>query len=52
MNMDQHSQEFETLLELDHRHDELLERLDELDKRIEHVLAQWLSDRKPSSAAA
>jgi hypothetical protein len=33
------SNDLEALLELDARHDELLERLDELDKRIELVLA-------------
>jgi hypothetical protein len=50
--MDHSSQELDTLLELDHRHDELLERLEDLDKRIEQVLAQWLSERKPMRAAA
>jgi len=33
------SNDLEALLELDARHDELLQRLDELDKRIEQVLA-------------
>ncbi len=38
-----------TLLELDARHDELLERLAELDDRLGKVLAQW-SPARPEAA--
>ena len=33
---------FETLLDLDARHDELLRQLEELDHRVEKVLAEYL----------
>ena len=33
----------ESLLELEARHDDLLKRLDELDKRVERVLAEFTS---------
>jgi hypothetical protein len=33
---------FDELLELEARHDDLLARLDSLDKRVEQVLAQYL----------
>jgi uncharacterized protein YdcH (DUF465 family) len=40
------SNDLEALLELDARHDELLQRLDELDKRIELVLAACVPAQK------
>lgn len=33
------------LLDLEARHDELLQRLAELEQRVETVLAEWLSGR-------
>jgi tetrahydromethanopterin S-methyltransferase subunit G len=45
---DSHSSDLDTLIELESRHDELLERLDELDKRIEKVLAEWMTSRETS----
>ena len=45
--------ELHTLLELEQRHDELLDRLADLDKRIETLLAQWQADsRTPAVATA
>ncbi len=41
--MDATSKHLEALLELEARHDDLLERLDELDRRVERVLAQFTS---------
>jgi len=40
--MDAFTSQLETLLELDARHDDLLERLEELDRRVEQVLADCL----------
>jgi len=34
--------QLETLLELEARHDQLLDRLDDLDRRVERVLAECL----------
>ena len=39
--MDALPKHLQSLLELEARHDDLLERLDELDKRVESVLAQY-----------
>ncbi len=44
--MDAYKDQLESLAELDSRHDELLRRLDELDARVEQVLAQWLAERQ------
>jgi hypothetical protein len=46
----------DTLFELESRHEELLEQLDELDKRVQQVLNEYQSDRssvapQPSSPA-
>jgi tetrahydromethanopterin S-methyltransferase subunit G len=41
--MDALPKHLEALLDLEARHDDLLERLDELDKRVERVLAQFTS---------
>jgi tetrahydromethanopterin S-methyltransferase subunit G len=50
--LDNYAAQLETLLDLDRRHDELLERLDELDRRVEKVLAEWLAGRQPIMASA
>ena len=39
--MDALPHDLQSLLDLEARHDELLKRLDELDKRVERVLAQY-----------
>ena len=36
------------LLDLESRHEDLLDRLDDLDKRVEKVLAEFLPRREPS----
>lgn len=38
--MESQSQEFDLLMSLEARHEELLQRLDELDKRVERALAE------------
>ncbi len=43
--MDTPHSQLEALLELEARHDDLLERLDALDKRVAKVLAQYLPGR-------
>lgn len=40
------------LVDLEARHDDLLRRLEELDKRVEKVLAEWQPARKPDPALA
>jgi hypothetical protein len=45
--MNQPSSHYETLLDLEARHDNLLAQLDELDKRVEKVLGDWLSREAP-----
>ena len=41
--MDTPNSQLQTLLELEARHDDLLQRLHELDKQVERVLAECLS---------
>ncbi|NLX98684.1 MAG: hypothetical protein GXY83_21195 [Rhodopirellula sp.] len=48
--MDDAYRQFQTLLELDARHDELLDQLDELDKQVGCVLAEWTANRGVSEA--
>jgi hypothetical protein len=43
--------EIAALLELESRHDELLRRLDELDKRIEQVLSDYAKDHSEAGVA-
>jgi hypothetical protein len=50
--MDNYGDELQLLVELDARHDELLRELDELDKKVESVLALWLADREGRKEAA
>lgn len=42
--------QLQTLLELDARHDELLDRLDELDRRVAQALAEGLAGRNALQA--
>lgn len=46
--MDDTANRLDILLDLEARHDDLLRRLEELDKRVEKVLAEWQPARKPS----
>ena len=50
--MEDYAEELKLLVELDERHDDLLRELDELDKRVEAVLALWLADREARLEAA
>jgi hypothetical protein len=50
--MENYSDELKLLVELDERHDELLRELDALDKQVEAVLVQWLTERDQLSKAA
>lgn len=45
--MDDTATRLDVLLDLEARHDDLLRRLEELDKRVEKVLAEWQPARKP-----
>ena len=50
--MDALTSQLESLLELEARHDDLLRRLDELDKRVERVLAECVAAGQRQSADA
>ena len=50
--MEKLAEELKLLMELDERHDALLRELDELDKRVEGVLALWLAEREVQRKAA
>jgi len=41
----------DTLLDLESRHEELLDQLAELDQQVEQVLRQWQSGREEGTAA-
>jgi tetrahydromethanopterin S-methyltransferase subunit G len=45
--MDAAVEQLQTLLELEARHEELLERLDDLDRRVAGVLAQYQTVHPP-----
>ena len=49
--MENYSNELKLLVELDERHDELLRDLEELDQRVEAVLARWTADRDVDAQA-
>jgi hypothetical protein len=52
--MDNLAERLDLLLDLDSRHDELLKSIDDLDKKVEKVLAVWLtagSQADPPQAA-
>jgi hypothetical protein len=42
--------QLELLLDLETRHDELLSRLEELDKRVAKTLAEYMATRQPTAA--
>lgn len=44
--------QLQALLDLEARHDELLDRLDELDRRVENVLSECLRSPAPSVTSA
>ena len=44
--MENFTAETQLLVELEERHDKVLQQLDELDKQIEAVLAQWTANRE------
>jgi len=48
--MDAAIEQLQTLLDLEARHEELLERLAELDQRVAEVLAQYQTPRAPQPA--
>ena len=50
--MDTAASHLESLLELEARHEELLERLDDLNQRVEKVLADCAPAREDDAAAA
>jgi hypothetical protein len=50
--MEDYTAQLATLIDLDARHDDLLDRLDDLDKRVERVLSECLADRAPAAAAS
>jgi hypothetical protein len=50
--MDEQTSQLELLLDLDSRHDDLLARLEALDKQVETVLADCLAVRQPAETAA
>jgi hypothetical protein len=45
--MDESARQLQSLLDLDARHDDLLERLDALDKRVADVLSKYTLGRIP-----
>ena len=47
--MDAAAEQLQTLLELEARHEELLDRLADLDKRVVEVLAQYQTSHPPES---
>lgn len=49
--MNDYAKELDSLLDLEARHDDLLDRLEELDKQVETVLTQWLADREGKTLA-
>ncbi len=50
--MDDRELHLETLLDLETRHEELLSRLEDLDQRVERVLAECLALREVSAPGA
>jgi len=50
--MENLAEDFNLLIELDERHDALLQDLDELDRQVEAVLATWLTEREVRREAA
>lgn len=50
--MDGSVSQLDLLVDLESRHDDLLRRLDELDKRVSQVLAEWQPTRPQSPAVS
>ena len=48
--MENRAANLDVLLEIDSRHEDLLIRLDELDKRVEQVLKEWQAARQPADS--
>jgi hypothetical protein len=48
--MDNRAADLDTLLEIDTRHEDLLARLDDLDKRVEQVLKEWQGGHQPADS--
>lgn len=48
--MDEQTSQLDLLLDLDDRHDDLLARLEALDKQVEKVLVECLAVRQPAEA--
>ena len=44
--MEERAANLDVLLEIDSRHEDLLVRLEELDKRVEQVLKEWQAGRQ------
>ncbi len=49
--MDDSNRQLQTLVELDIRHDELLEKLHELDHRVTEALSEWTAGRDSTEHA-
>jgi len=49
--MENRAANLDVLLEIDSRHEDLLVRLDELDKRVEQVLKEWQAVRQGADCA-
>jgi hypothetical protein len=48
--MDESVRQLQVLLDLDARHDDLLDQLDDLDKRVAQVLGEWMTGRSTPPA--
>jgi hypothetical protein len=44
--MEKYSQELKQLMDLEARHDELLRQIDDLDRQVATILAQWTAERE------
>lgn len=47
-----HNAHLATIAELERRQEEMLDQLEDLEKRVEQVLAEWLGQRQPQPAEA
>ena len=50
--MENYTKVLKLLVDLEERHDDLLVRLEELDKQVEAVLVLWLNERERPKKAA
>ncbi|MEN6451465.1 MAG: hypothetical protein ABFC96_13310 [Thermoguttaceae bacterium] len=44
--MEAHASHFDRLMDLEARHEDLIQRLEDLDRRVERTLAEWQRDRE------